>query len=139
MPENSPSVACRDLRAPVQHIRGVGPQVARLLTRLGVITVRDLLFTSPSVMRTGARQEGSPDLSTGEYHAVTGEVTRCDIIAPGRRNRRLKMVSVTLTDGTGTVMAKWFNQTYLKKTFQPGRRIMISGVVKKDFGAPVSK
>ncbi len=84
-------------------------------------------------MRTGARQEGSPTSARANISAVTGEVTRCDIIAPGRKNPRLKMVSVTLTDGTGTVTAKWFNQTYLKKTFQPGRRIMISGVVKKDF------
>ena len=48
-PEKTP---LQRLLTPVQFLKGVGPQRAEMLDRLGLRTVRDVLFFFPRAMRT---------------------------------------------------------------------------------------
>jgi ATP-dependent DNA helicase RecG len=43
-------------------------------------------------------------------------------------------VRVALSDGTGTIEARWFNQPYLEKRFRPGMEIVVSGKVDEYLG-----
>lgn len=55
-----------------------------------------------------------------------GEVKGASV-TPTRRG--IKILSVIVGDGTGTLIAKWFHQPYLKSRFPPGHRVVLSGKV----------
>ncbi|MFA5354943.1 MAG: ATP-dependent DNA helicase RecG [Thermodesulfovibrionales bacterium] len=121
-----------DLTTAVQYIKGVGPQRARLLLRLGVETVRDVLFHLPSRYEDRASISQISRLSPGN-HTVMGKVMRADLVSPSPRKPRLKILEVVISDGSGFLTAKWFNQAFLRKLFTPGQELLLYGQVKPNF------
>ncbi|MBW8057886.1 MAG: ATP-dependent DNA helicase RecG [Candidatus Methylomirabilales bacterium] len=114
------------LGIPVQDFKGVGPKRAHGLARLGVQTVADALYLVP--LRHEDRRHLRPirELRPGFQETVVGEVKNASV-RPTRR--RFKILSVIIGDGTGTLVAKWFHQPYLKQRFPRGQRIILSGKV----------
>lgn len=109
---------------PVQYVKGVGPQRARLLRNLGVETAADLLRHYPrdwqdrsSLARIAALRHGEPALVSGRVKARSTFTVR----------RGLRITKVILDDGTGQIAATWFNQPYLKDRFQDGQRVLVFG------------
>jgi ATP-dependent DNA helicase RecG len=88
--------------------------------------VADTLYLLP--LRHEDRRVLRPirDLSAGLRETVVGEV-KGTAVTPTRRG--FKILSVVLADGTGTLVAKWFHQPYLRQRFQPGHRVIVSGKV----------
>ncbi len=115
---------------PIQYIKGVGPRRARLLSRLGISTVRDALYYLPYRYenRTSIRQIS--DLNYGEIETVYGRVISADIIKP--RGRSLRIFELTINDGTGLLKGKWFNQPFMKKNLKIGYEVLLYGVVKRN-------
>jgi len=111
---------------PVRYLKGVGPKRAQALARLGVRTVADALYLLP--FRHEDRRVLRPirDLSAGLQETVVGEVKGTAVTST---RRGFKILSVILADGTGTLVAKWFHQPYLKQRFHPGHRVIVSGKV----------
>jgi ATP-dependent DNA helicase RecG len=60
------------------------------------------------------------------HETVVGQVKAADVVVT-RRGARL--LTVFVGDDSGTVVAKWFHQPYLKQRFPPGRRVVLSGKV----------
>jgi ATP-dependent DNA helicase RecG len=114
------------LDTPIQFLKGIGPQRARLLERVGVRTVRDLLLHVPRryVDRSATARIGQ--LSTGDEVTVFGR-----IIAVGARTTRgrRRLVSCIVGDGTGSIEALWFNRPDLKDRFRVGQEVILSGKV----------
>ncbi len=126
-----------DLASPVQYVKGVGPQRARFLTRLGINTVRDALFHLPyryedrsSLIKIAelARHQ----LDTG-LNTISGKVVSSEIITPNPRRPRLRLFELVIADSSGALKAKWFNQAYLKKLFKPGQEVVLYGIVKRNY------
>ncbi len=46
------------------------------------------------------------------------------------RIRKFRIFEITITDGTGFLKAKWFNQPFMQKNFPPGNNVVLSGTVK---------
>ncbi|MFQ5960118.1 MAG: ATP-dependent DNA helicase RecG [Candidatus Methylomirabilales bacterium] len=115
-----------NLGTPVQFLKGVGPKRAEALARLGIRTVADALYLRP--LRHEDRRHLRPirDLQPGFHGTVVGEVKGASVI---RTRRRVSILSVIIGDGTGTLVAKWFRQPYLKHRFPRGQRIILSGKV----------
>ncbi|UCD36507.1 MAG: ATP-dependent DNA helicase RecG [Nitrospiraceae bacterium] len=113
---------------PVQYIKGVGPARARLLRRLGIETLEDMLFFFPWRYedRKNLRKIGS--LGFGTLETTLCEVVSSETITTPRK--KMKIFELTVTDGSGTLRAKWFNQPYLQKYFEKGQQVILSGVVK---------
>lgn len=122
-----------DLSSPIQYIKGVGPQKARLLGRLGITTLRDALFYLPFRYEDRSSTKKIVHLIYDELQAVTGKVVSADVITPNPRRPRMKLFEVVITDGSGVLKAKWFNQTYLKKVFRPGQEVVFYGTVKRNY------
>ncbi len=117
--------------SPVQFLKSVGPARARSLARLGVETVGDLLSHYPRRYfdRTTATPVGR--LVVGKEATVEGEV----LTVSERRTRRAGTIqTLAVGDGTGVVFCVWFNQRFLLKQFQPGRRVLLSGMVRRHQG-----
>jgi len=116
-----------NLSTPIEEIPRVGPQSQRRLKRLGVKTVKDLLFHFPH------RYEDFSNLISlsaageriGETICVQGKIAKIKNIRIFRR--RMVITEALLQDGTGTLKITWFNQPYLINTFKPGDFLFLAG------------
>ena len=118
-----------DLESPVQFVKGVGPQRAEGLAKLGVNTAEDLLLHVP--MRYEDRRQFArvADLRIGMKVAVSGKVA----VAGLRRARRLSIYELRLDDGSGRLLkAIFFNQPFLKDVLAVGKRVVLFGLVERD-------
>ncbi|HXW69712.1 MAG TPA: ATP-dependent DNA helicase RecG [Dissulfurispiraceae bacterium] len=126
-----------DLASPVQYVKGVGPQRARLLMRLGINTVKDALFYLPYRYEDRSTlikiAELAPHrLDTG-LNTISGKVVGSEIVTPNPRRPRLRLFELVIADSSGVLKAKWFNQGYLKKLFKHGQEVVLYGVVKRNY------
>ena len=118
-----------ELESPVQFVKGVGPQRAEGLAKLGVKTAEDLLLHLP--MRYEDRRQFARlnELGAGMRVAVSGKVAAAGL----RRARRLSIYELRLDDGSGRMLkAIFFNQPFLKDVLATGTRVVLFGLVERD-------
>ena len=126
-----PQPPALDFGAPVSTLRGVGSAQARRLGRLGVRTVEDLLYLFPRRYDDFSQLKTINQLRYGEEVTVIGVVRE----ARNQQTRRgIQLTRAVISDGTGTIEAVWFNQPYLLRQLQSGRRIVLSGQVDQYLG-----
>ncbi len=121
-----------DLLSPIQYVKGVGPKKASLLSRLGIKNIRDCLFHLPFRYEDRSLIKKIAFLQNGELNTVNGKILSTDIITPSLKNPKLKIFQAVISDGSGILKAKWFNQTYLKKILKHKHEVVLSGIVKRD-------
>jgi len=100
------------LDTPVQYLKGVGEGRAALLNAAGIENVRDLLLHFPyrhedrrRTVRIGdLRNVDSPVVIRGRVISASTKVSPV---------KRLKIFEAMIDDGSGSIMAIWFNQPFL--------------------------
>jgi ATP-dependent DNA helicase RecG len=122
------SVAPQDVLRSVQFLKGVGPGRARLLERLGIRTVEDLLRHLPT--RYYDRRSMTPlrELRRGAAAVVEADVVAVRGWKTARRG--VPIVEVTVRDGSGEAALVWFNQPFREREFKPGDRVVAAGKVQ---------
>jgi ATP-dependent DNA helicase RecG len=113
---------------PIQYVRGVGPKRAEVLSRLGIRSVEDAVWSLPWRYEDRSQIRSIKSLVPGDVAAVDAQVQSVRLKVTNYQRR--KLVEATLDDGTGCLYLIWFNQAYLVDTFKPGQRVMIYGQVK---------
>jgi ATP-dependent DNA helicase RecG len=120
---------------PVQYLKGVGPARARMLARLGIKTVGDILYYFPWRYEDRRNLKKICHLRYGIVETTAGEVVSSEVITTPRK--KMKIFELTVSDGSGILRAKWFAQPYLKKYFHKGDRVILNGLVKgNSFAGP---
>ena len=111
---------------PLVHLRGIGQRSAEKLERLGLRTVRDLLYHAPARYNDFRLVRPIAELQRGDASTVVGAVwdVRGRALPDGRH-----VLTVVLNDTTATVACTFFNQPFLEREFRPGRRVVVSGPV----------
>lgn len=114
------------LYTPAQYVKGVGPRRAAVLAKLGIETVEDLLHHVPRRYVDRSRILKIRDLNMGEHQTFSGKV-----VTQGfhRTKSGEAVFNLALTDGTGLVTCRWFNQPYLARAFKVGEEYVLSGEV----------
>lgn len=115
---------------PIQYVKGVGPQRARLLSRLKIETVGEALYYLPCRYEDRRKIKRICELTCAGIETVAGKVVLAEVVRLPRN--RFKIFELTISDGTGFLKAKWFNQPYMKRHFAVGREVILSGTVKPD-------
>ncbi|MDI6744287.1 MAG: ATP-dependent DNA helicase RecG [Thermodesulfovibrionales bacterium] len=115
---------------PVQYIKGVGPRRAKLLNTLGIKTAEEALYYLPYRYEDRKNIKKISALGYGRLETVIGKVISAEVIKLPRRN--MKLFELTVSDGSGIVKGKWFNQPFLKKNFEAGQEVILSGIVKRN-------
>lgn len=91
------------LTDPVIRLRGVGPQMAIRLERLGVRVIQDLLFLLPLKYQDRTRVTPLGSLRSGDDVLVEGEIEHVEVIF-----RRRRTLLVIISDGTGSLLLRFF-------------------------------
>jgi ATP-dependent DNA helicase RecG len=114
------------LERSVDVLAGVGPTIRCKLERLGLVTIGDLLCNAPF------RHVGASTVSSlfGEDEEVAIEV-KIERVSKRRPRARLTIVEATVSDGTGTMRATWFNQPWVAEQLKPGARVRLIGTVRR--------
>ncbi len=118
------------LELPIQHIKGVGPQRAKLLARLKITTSGDALYYLPYRYEDRRNIKKIRHLTCSAMETAMGKIISSEVIRLPKSSHRIFELAVS--DGTGVLKGRWFNQPYLKKNFSPGREVILSGVVKRN-------
>ncbi len=115
---------------PVQYVKRVGPRRAEALARDGVRTVGDLLLHAPFRYEDRTNFRPVASLQEGEIACISGK-----IIASAARSTsrlRMKIFEMVVRDATGAISVVFFNQPYLKDTFQDGQQVILYGKAERD-------
>ncbi|MDD3643467.1 MAG: ATP-dependent DNA helicase RecG, partial [Candidatus Krumholzibacteria bacterium] len=110
-----------------QYVKGVGPARQRLLSRLGIETVLDLVMHFPRGYFDRSDLVSIAGAAPGRTATVRGEVVA---VHPRRLGPRRSMLTVAVDDGTGALRLVFFNQPYLERAFRAGTRVIASGEVR---------
>lgn len=111
----------------IQSLKGVGPHKAKLLSRLGIKTLGQALYYLPYRYENRISIKKICDIALNERTTVSGEIISSQVLRlPGRK---LKIFEITVSDGSASLKAKWFNQPFLHKTLRRGSRLFLYGTV----------
>jgi ATP-dependent DNA helicase RecG len=113
------------LDAPVTVVRGISTALAAKFGKMGVKTVRDLLYFFPHRHLDYSQLKFISQLTEGEEQTIVANVWQAQETRPGGRRSTEAIVG----DETGNIRVVWFNQPYLAKTLTTNARIMLSGRV----------
>ena len=120
-----------DLKKDVKYIKGVGPNRVKLLNKIGIFTLEDLISYYPRTYEDRSKPKTL-------YECQDGEEALIEAVALGRlTDVRLKgktMQKLLINDGTLTATVTWFNQSYLKTKFEKGEKYRFYGKINKKFG-----
>ncbi|MEM6255619.1 MAG: ATP-dependent DNA helicase RecG [Cyanobacteria bacterium P01_D01_bin.156] len=122
------------------YLKGVGPKNSERLAKLGLYTIRDVLYYYPRDHLDYARQVKIRDLTPGDTVTIVGTVRRCNCFN-SPRNSKLSIFELSLYDGTGTLKigrffagARFRNRSWQerqKRLYPVGSTVAASGLVKK--------
>ena len=111
-------------------LRGGGPASAKLLERLGVRTIGDLLWHLPFRYEDLSRIRPLRSLVAGERQTAIARLAR---ISQRRTARGQVLTEAELEEEDGTpsrVRAAWFGRSFVKQSFPEGQVVRLSGDVR---------
>lgn len=115
------------LATPIADVATVRPPQARLLARLGLRTVRDLLFNFPRDYEDLSDLRSVDQLEVDVLQTVRGTVEEVDSRSTGFGKNR---VGVLISDHGLLLRATWFNQPFMREKFKVGQRVQFSAKPK---------
>ena len=111
----SPAPNPRALENEAQFLKGVGPKNAAALLKLGIRTVRDLLFYFPRRYEDRTNLPKMQATRPGQLVTVRGKLLGVE----GRPTRGGKvLLKAAISDGTATITLVWFNQPWIKRKLE---------------------
>jgi ATP-dependent DNA helicase RecG len=123
------------LNAPVTVLQGIGPRIAQNLNRLGLRTLRDMLYHFPRRYDDYSKLKPINRLEYGEEVTVIGTVE--SVYVREIHNGKSKLVEALINDGSGSLRVVWFNQIHIAKRLHEGLQIVLAGKVDQYLGRRV--
>jgi len=130
MVPSQPQYSRNRLRDPIQYVRGVGPRLAKLFEKKGILTVEDALYFLPRCYEDRRNLKKISELKAGKRETGFGEILLSGVSFYPRRRQRV--FEVVVGDGSGTITLKWFrgNERYFRGRFKKGGKLIFSGDVR---------
>ena len=122
-----------DLLKDVKYIKGVGPNRVKLLNKLKIYTLKDLITYYPRTYEDRSKPKKICECIDGEEAVI--EAIACRNLVETRLPRKT-MQKLLVRDETGSLLITWFNHTYLKGKFKVGQRYRFYGKFSYKYGKP---
>src|SRR3989339_270678 len=111
----------------LRYIKGVGPVKASSLKRIGVKSVKDLLFFFPRWHVHKSRITPVSSIESGGKYFIKGRISGLEELRKPGRN----ILKVLIEDESGgTLTWIWYNRPYMKPALLAGRRVVIWDTVE---------
>jgi ATP-dependent DNA helicase RecG len=127
MASSASNAALLEPTSPVQFLPGCGPARGEMLGRLGVATVRDLIFLFPRSYHDLTAISTIDTLAEGERASIVGVVEEVELHSRGMGH---SVVGVLVRQDSLFLQALWFNQPFQQERFRVGQRVLVSGKPK---------
>ncbi len=118
-------VVNQSIDSSITIVKGISSSLAAKFYKLGVKTVRDLLYFFPRRHLDYSQRKSISQLTEGEEETIIANVWQAREIRLGGRRSTEAIVG----DETGNVRVVWFNNPYLAKKLPTGTRVVLSGRV----------
>ncbi len=118
-----------ELSDSVLKIKGIGAKTGELYQKLGIVTVRDLLWYVPKRYESYDPEVPIGTVRDGQLVTVHGMfATSPKVIRTGRGT----LLVARFRDSSGELTVKWFNQEYLRGRLTPATHMMLRGKIVRD-------
>lgn len=121
-----------DLKKDIQFIKGVGPSRVKLLNKLGINNLEDLITYYPRNYEDRGKPKTISELVDGEEALISAFVVAR--MSEVRIRKNLTLCKVVVRDETGTAQITWYNQSYLKNSLKVNERYKFYGKVTNKYG-----
>ena len=115
-----------DLNKDVKYVKAVGPNRVKLLNKLNIYTLKDLITYYPRDYEDRSKPKNI-------YECVDGEETSIEAMVSSKMSElhkgRMTVSKLSVRDQTGICHITWFNQGYLRDRFQMGKMYRFYGKI----------
>ena len=112
---------------PANFLKGVGPNRAEALRRLGIVLAGDLLYHVPHRYEDASTVRPIASLEVGDDATVVGRVISKGII-PTRKG--LRIFQAVVRDDSGMIEVSWPGQPFLDRTIKKDDTLLLTGTVR---------
>jgi len=126
-------ILSRSLDTPVIAVKGINEILHKRFLKLGIRTVRDMLYFFPNRHLDYSKRAFINKLAVGQENTIIATIWEAREVVLGKR----RSAEATVGDETGNIRVVWFNQPYLAKSLKIGSKIVFSGRVTVFGGMPV--
>jgi ATP-dependent DNA helicase RecG len=111
-------------------VKGVGPKLAKLFEKKGILTVEDAFYFLPRCYEDRRNLRPISELKSGRVETGFGEILLSGVAFYQGKGK--KIFEAVVGDESGVITLKWFrgNEKYLKDRFKKGRKLIFSGEVR---------
>ena len=120
-----------DLKKEVQYIKGVGPNRANLLNKLGIFTLEDVIHYFPRMYEDRSKPTEIINLQDEEEALIEAKVI--SKVQERRVRKGLTIYKIMVQDETAPCQITWYNQVYLKDKIRFGKTYKFYGKVSKKY------
>ena len=113
----------------IQYVKGIGPKKAEKLNKIGIYTIKDLLYYFPRQFEDRSVIKKIAQLEDEEKVTVKALITNIESYTP---KKGMTITRIDVKDDTGFAKLTFFNREYIKNTFRVGDSILAFGKVKKN-------
>ncbi|MCD6471055.1 ATP-dependent DNA helicase RecG [bacterium] len=119
-----------ELNTPISQVGNLGRIFAKKLKRLGLETVKDLLFYYPFRYDDYSNILSISDLKSKKSGTIKGKIK----LIANHRTAKKKMIitEAIICDESDSIKCIWFNQPFLTKILKPGTNVYLSGRLDYD-------
>jgi ATP-dependent DNA helicase RecG len=125
-----------NLSTEVKLLKGIGAVKAKELERLGMKTLKDVLFDFPTRHDDLSNTQSIGQLKSGQKVTIQGRVAQIQN-RRSTKNRRMVITEAVIEDMSGSIKAVWFHQGYLTKNLKSGTLVSLSGKVDDQYGLSI--
>lgn len=121
-----------DLLKDVKYVKGVGPNRVKLLNKLNIFTLEDLITYFPRTHEDRTKPKKLAEVIDNEETLIEAVcIAKMSII---RIRKNMTICKLIVRDETATAQITWFNMIYLKNHFKQGVKYKFFGKVKRKAG-----
>ncbi len=113
------------LNFPLTSIKGIWKKNLSGLKKLGLLTVKDLLFYFPTKYKDFSKIKKISRLKIGEEVVIKGKIVKTELKKTPRKRKTI--FEIVVDDGSGLIKGVWFGKLYLSKILKENQIIYLAG------------
>lgn len=113
------------LFTPIEKIAGIGPVYQKRLKKMGVKTIRDILYLFPHRYEDFSNIKPISKIKINETACIAGKILEIEETRTWKK--KMLLTEAIIQDKTGAIRAVWFYQPYLTRYLKIGDNVCMAG------------